>query len=208
MDDVLSLINTYSPDLLLLQEATSAVDGLHRAGGRYIRHLMPGRSNGLAAWSAQGFRHLDTLHLPLGLRWDLRPPQSKPGRQRIALILEFAGIQIANVHLDHGQRSNRRQLRHIVAAHAGVDLIIGDFNTVGSVRLAGFADVGPRSVTHMAKGFLPLRLDRCLSRGVVPVTTRALQRGLSDHRPILIDCIEAPISEIAFIRSGPTAEYF
>jgi endonuclease/exonuclease/phosphatase family metal-dependent hydrolase len=187
LDDVLSLIDAYAPDLLLLQEATSAIDGLERAGGSYVSRLMPNRSNGLAAWSAQGFRHLATVDLPPGLAWDLRPPESKPGRHRIALILEFAGIQIANVHLDHGQRSNRRQLRHIVASHPGVDVIVGDFNAVGPARLAGFSDVGPRAVTHMAKGILPLRLDRCLTRTLVPVTARALPRGRSDHRPILME---------------------
>jgi endonuclease/exonuclease/phosphatase family metal-dependent hydrolase len=187
LDDVLSLIDLYAPDLLLMQEVTSAIDGLQGAGGTYVRRLMPSRSNGLAAWSAQGFKHLATLTLPPGLTWDLRPPQSKPGRQRIALILEFAGVEIANVHLDHGQRSSRRQLRHIVAAHPGVDLILGDFNVVGPVRLAGFSDVGPRSVTHMAKGLVPLRLDRCLTRGLVPVSASALPRGRSDHRPILME---------------------
>jgi endonuclease/exonuclease/phosphatase family metal-dependent hydrolase len=187
LDDVLSLVDTYAPDLLLLQEATLVIDGLEKSGGTYLRRLMPGRSNGLAAWSPHGFRHVDTLNLPPGLKWDLRPPWSPSGRTRIALILEFAGLQIANVHLDHGQRSNRRQLRHIVAAHPGVDLILGDFNTAGPARLAGFSDVGPRSVTHMAKGILPFRLDRCLARGVAVVTARALQSGRSDHRPILIE---------------------
>jgi endonuclease/exonuclease/phosphatase family metal-dependent hydrolase len=187
LDDVLSIIKAHSPDLLLLQEATAAIDGLRDSGGTYIHRLMPGRSNGLAAWSARGLRHLDTLNLPPGLKWDLRPPFSKPGRQRIALILEFEGIQIANVHLDHGQRSNRRQLRHIVTAHPAVGLILGDFNTVGPIRLAGFSDVGPRSVTHIAKGILPLRLDRCLTRGLVPLHATALQPGPSDHRPILME---------------------
>jgi endonuclease/exonuclease/phosphatase (EEP) superfamily protein YafD len=185
--DVLGLIETYSPDLLLLQEATSAIDGLEKAGGSYVRHFMPNRSNGLAAWSAHGFKHLATLNLPPGLKWDLRPPRLRSGRQRIALILEFGGIQIANVHLDHGQRSNRRQLRHIVSTHPLVDLIVGDFNAVGPVRLAGFSDIGPRSMTHMANGVLPVRLDRCLARGLVPVAARALQRGQSDHRPILVE---------------------
>ncbi len=187
LDDVLRLIEAHSPDILLMQEATSVVDGLERIGGSYIRHLMPNRSNGLAAWSAQGFRHIATLTLPPGLKWDLRPPQTKWGRPRIALILEFAGVQIANVHLDHGQRSNRRQLRRIVAAHPGVDLIVGDFNAVGAVRLPGFADVGPRSMTHMASGIVPVRLDRCLARSLVPVTAQALLRGRSDHRPILVE---------------------
>jgi endonuclease/exonuclease/phosphatase family metal-dependent hydrolase len=187
LEDVLGLIETYSPDLLLLQEATSAIDRIEMDGDSYTRCLMPSRSNGLAAWSAKGFRHVDTVHLPPGLKWDLRPPHYRSGRQRIALILEFEGIQIANVHLDHGQRSNRQQLRHIVAAHPAVDLILGDFNAVGPVRLAGFSDVGPRSVTHMAKGILPLRLDRCLARGPVPVTARSLQRGRSDHCPILVE---------------------
>ncbi|MCB8883907.1 endonuclease/exonuclease/phosphatase family protein [Acidisoma cellulosilytica] len=186
--DVLSLIASQSQDLLLLQEATSAIDGLQNLGGSYIRCLMPGRLNGLAAWSAAGFLHVDTLSLPPGSKWDLRPIRPKWGRPRIALILEASGIQIANVHLDHGQRCNRRQLRHIVQAHPGVDVIMGDFNMVGRTRLAGFADVGPRGVTHMARGFAPFRLDRCLSRRPVsPNSGRALPRGPSDHRPIVID---------------------
>ena len=187
LGDVLSLVAAHSPDLLLLQEATAAIDGLREIGGTYIRCVMPGRSNGLAAWSDKGFRHLDTLSLPPGLTWDLRPPHYKAGRRRVALILSFAGLQIANVHLDHGQRSNRRQLRHIVDVYPHVDLIMGDFNTLGPARLPGFSDVGPRAATHVAKGFLPLRLDRCLSRTLSPSSATALPRGPSDHRPVLVD---------------------
>ncbi|MCB8876868.1 endonuclease/exonuclease/phosphatase family protein [Acidisoma silvae] len=187
LGDVLGLIERQRPDLLLLQEATAAIDGLAKIGGTYHRSLMPGRANGLAAWSAQGFRLLDTLNLPPGLAWDLRPLRSRPGRSRIALVLEFQAIQIANVHLDHGQRSNRRQLRHIAETYPGIGLIMGDFNAVGAARPHGFSDIGPRRITHMARGVVPFRLDRCLSRTLVPMTATALPYGPSDHRPIVID---------------------
>ena len=187
LGDVLGLIERQRPDLLLLQEATAAIDGLAKIGRTYHRSLMPGRANGLAAWSAKGFRLLDTLNLPPGLKWDLRPLRSRPGRPRIALVLEFQTIQIANVHLDHGQRSNRRQLRHIAETYPGIGLIMGDFNTVGAARPHGLSDIGPRRITHMARGVLPFRLDRCLSRNLAPITATALPYGPSDHRPIVID---------------------
>lgn len=65
--------------------------------------------------------------------------------------------------------------------------MIGDFNALGTLSLPGFADVGPRCATHRVKGLVPLRLDRCLIRGLRCTNSALLAYGKSDHRPILMD---------------------
>jgi len=52
--------------------------------------------------------------------------------------------------------------------------------------LPGFHDVGPKEKTHRMLDRLPLRLDRCLVRGVNRLEARALPRFGSDHRPISV----------------------
>jgi endonuclease/exonuclease/phosphatase (EEP) superfamily protein YafD len=52
--------------------------------------------------------------------------------------------------------------------------------------LPGFRDVGPRRFTHMCQDVLPLRLDRCIVRGLVCKASAVLPRGTSDHRPITV----------------------
>lgn len=66
-------------------------------------------------------------------------------------------------------------------------MITGDFNALGSTRVAGFEDVGPRTATHIAKGIVPVRIDHCLTRKIKAIRAEALARGKSDHRPILMD---------------------
>jgi endonuclease/exonuclease/phosphatase (EEP) superfamily protein YafD len=46
--------------------------------------------------------------------------------------------------------------------------------------------VGPREHTHIAGDVVPLRIDRCLVRGVACLEARALLREASDHRPIVV----------------------
>ncbi len=53
--------------------------------------------------------------------------------------------------------------------------------------LPGFRDVGPREPTHVARNIVPVRLDRCLVRGLSCADARALERGASDHRPIALE---------------------
>jgi len=48
------------------------------------------------------------------------------------------------VHLSHGQFLNQWQLMHIANALDGPAAIVGDYNAVGPIKLAGFRDVGPR----------------------------------------------------------------
>lgn len=105
----------------------------------------------------------------------------------LALVVRVKNLCFANVHLDHGQLANRRQIRHLVAARVGIDVVAGDFNALGSMHLPGFEDVGPRSATHFVKGVVPVRIDRCLVRNMVATRVEALAPGKSDHRPILID---------------------
>lgn len=179
LHDVARLIEQQHPDLLLMQEATEAMDGLPSLlGGHYHRAVLPGRVHGLAAWSP--------ARLPAGTPSVMRLP-SGAIVQRVCQILEFEQFTVANVHLSHGQVLNRRQLRRIAGVLPARAAILGDFNLVGPTFLPGFRDVGPREPTHIAGDMMPLRIDRCVVRGLVCHAARALDRGASDHRPISVE---------------------
>lgn len=179
LHDVARLIERQHPDLLLMQEATEAMDGLPSLlGGHYHRAVLPGRVHGLAAWSP--------ARLPAGTPSVLRLP-SGAIVQRVCQILEFDHFTVANVHLSHGQVLNRRQLRRIAGVLPARAAILGDFNLVGPTFLPGFRDVGPREPTHIAGDMIPFRIDRCVVRGLVCHAARALDRGASDHRPISVE---------------------
>ena len=69
LNDVVSLIEQEQPDLMLMQEATLAMDALpHRIGGAYVRVPLTGRVHGLAMWMPKlpDNRSL-SLHLPRGI---------------------------------------------------------------------------------------------------------------------------------------------
>ena len=179
LGDVARLIERQTPDLLLMQEATEEIDGLpFLLGGHYHRASLPGRLHGLAAWSP--------ARLPAGTPSVLRLP-SGAIVQRVCQILEFEAFTVANVHLSHGQVLNRRQLRRIAGVLPHRAAILGDFNLVGPTFLPGFRDVGPREPTHIAGDMMPLRIDRCVARGLHCSSARALDRGASDHRPIIVE---------------------
>lgn len=190
--DLGRLVERHRPDLLLMQEATEPVDALPATiGGHYVRTAMPGRDHGPAAWSPQPFEAA-AVPLPPATRLDLPMPVFRAVTQRLALLVQCGGLVVANVHLDHGQRANRRQLRHLMGSEPPPDLVIGDTNALGRTRLPGFDDVGPRQMTHRAYGVVPLRLDRCLARGLRPAAVRTLEFGRSDHRPILLEFAAGP----------------
>jgi endonuclease/exonuclease/phosphatase (EEP) superfamily protein YafD len=178
LDDVVRLIRREQPDLLLMQEATQEMDGLaRRMGGQYQRNLMPGRIHGLAVWSPVPLANWPAvLPLPSGAMFD-----------RVCQIVEFGPISVVNVHLSHGQILNRRQLRRIAKVLPYRAAVVGDYNLIGPALLPGFRDVGPREPTHVAGDVVPLRIDRCLVRGVACVEARALLREASDHRPIVVN---------------------
>jgi len=176
LGDVLRLARHGQPDLLLLQEATREMDSLpDYLGGYYARAPLPGRRHGLALWSPRKLPAPRVLKLPSGAVV-----------QRVCQIINVDGIGIANVHLSHGQLLNRRQLRHIAEHLPDHAAILGDFNLVGPCLLQGFADVGPREPTHRCADVLPLRLDRCLIRGLACDATATLHGDNSDHRPIMV----------------------
>jgi len=180
-EHVAKLIRTYHPDLLLLQEATEEIAALPAlVGGHFFRHPMQKRIYGLAAWSPHSFPRTSALRLPASVLPGRVPP-------RIAQIVKFNGISFANVHLSHGQFLNRFQLHHIAYALEGPAAIIGDFNAVGPIRVPEFRDVGPRKRTHKASNIVSLRLDRCLTRDVRCLGARVLEKGPSDHHPILLE---------------------
>jgi endonuclease/exonuclease/phosphatase (EEP) superfamily protein YafD len=179
--DVAALIERYRPDLFLMQEATEELGALpEMVGGHFVREPMHGRIYGLVAWSPNPFPAPHALPLPVSTMPGRVPP-------RIAQIIRVGGIRFANVHLSHGQFLNRWQLLHIVRSLSGPAAIIGDFNAVGPIKLAGFQDVGPRQSTVSAGNILAFRVDRCMARGLVCAEARVLARGPSDHHPIVLD---------------------
>jgi endonuclease/exonuclease/phosphatase family metal-dependent hydrolase len=107
--------------------------------------------------------------------------------RRMAQIVKFHGISFANVHLSHGQFLNRFQLAHIANALEGPAVIMGDFNAVGPIVMPDFRDIGPRQWTHKSANVVSLRLDRCMGREVRCVHAAVLDKGPSDHHPILLE---------------------
>jgi endonuclease/exonuclease/phosphatase (EEP) superfamily protein YafD len=182
VEDVAAVIDAQSPDLLLMQEATAEIRVLPEiAGGHIYREPLPGRIYGLAAWSPEPLPEPRALPLPVSPIPGCFPP-------RLAQLVRHEGVTFANVHLSHGQFLNRRQLMRIAAAlSSGPAAVIGDFNAVGPTFLRGFRDVGPREPTHVAQNVLPFRLDRCLVNGLDCTDCGALDRGASDHRPIVLE---------------------
>jgi endonuclease/exonuclease/phosphatase family metal-dependent hydrolase len=175
IENVVALANRHQPNLLLLQEATADMDSLpHRLGGHYARIVLPGRHHGLAAWSLQPL-HSPATSLTLQRGLIVR---------RVCQIIDLGPFAVANVHLSHGQMLNRRQLRRIAAALPAHAAILGDCNMVGAPLLPGFRDVGARQPTHRMQNMIPLRLDRCFTRGLHCISAEVLDQGASDHRPI------------------------
>ncbi len=185
LDDVLRLIERQQPELLLMQEATREIDALPtRLGGHYWRAPLPGRIHGLGIWSPRAGLHPPTvLRLPTGAMVD-----------RVCQILQLPDFAVANVHLSHGQMLNRRQLGRIAKALPAHAAVLGDFNLVGPTLMRGFRDVGPREKTHRSLDLLPLRLDRCMVRGMICSGAEALHRHTSDHRPIVVHLERAVMS--------------
>jgi endonuclease/exonuclease/phosphatase family metal-dependent hydrolase len=186
VEDVARLVKSHRPDLLLLQEATEDIAALPTlVGGHFFRHAMDRRIYGLAAWSPHSFPQTTALRLPASVLPGRVPP-------RHAQLVRFRGINFANVHLSHGQFLNRWQLLHIASALEGPAAIIGDFNAVGPTALPGFRDIGPRRRTHRSANIVALRLDRCLARNIAALDSHVLERGASDHHPIVLDLAVTP----------------
>jgi endonuclease/exonuclease/phosphatase (EEP) superfamily protein YafD len=176
LDDVAHLVRHEQPDLLLMQETTERIDALPTIlGGYYERVLQPGRVHGLAYWSP--------VALPAAQIIDLQPGAMF---RRVSQVIDLGPFSVANVHLSHGQVLNRRQLRRVAEYLPARAAVLGDYNLVGPCLLPGFRDVGPREHTHRSLDMLPLRLDRCLVRGLVCGAVQALHRSTSDHRPIVV----------------------
>jgi endonuclease/exonuclease/phosphatase (EEP) superfamily protein YafD len=176
LSDVVDLVERERPDLLLMQEATHEMDGLPgRLGGHYARAPLPGRIHGVAMWSRRRLPDPIVLPLPAGALV-----------HRVCQIIDLGEFGVANVHLSHGQVLNRRQLRTIARVLPHRAAVLGDYNLLGPALLPGFHDVGPRAPTHVMGEIVPIRIDRCLARGLVCSGARVLPRSTSDHRPILV----------------------
>ena len=179
--DVALLIEQQRPDLLLMQEATEDLASLPAmVGGSFFREPMHGRIYGLAVWSPHKLAPPRRLALPVSTMPGHVPP-------RVAQIVRVGNISFANVHLSHGQFLNRWQLLHIARSLEGPAAVVGDYNAVGPIGVPGLRDVGPRQPTHLASNIIALRLDRCMVRGLRCTSARVLERGPSDHRPILLE---------------------
>ena len=175
--DVMQVVSRWSPDLMLMQEATHEIDRLvERIGGYYARSPLPGRRHGIATWSRLRFA-AEPLDLPLPAGTLVR---------RVCQIVTLADLAFANVHLSHGQILNRRQLRRIARHLPPRAAVLGDFNLVGPPLLPGFRDVGPRDPTHRMVDLVPLRIDRCLTRGLTCEDATRLPLQGSDHHPIMV----------------------
>lgn len=191
VEDVAALVERHHPDLIFLQEATEEMADLPAlVGGYFFREPMEGRIYGLAVWSPH----------PLLRPYALRLPASQvPGRvpPRVAQVVQLGGVAFANVHLSHGQFLNRWQLVHVANALDGPAAIVGDYNAVGPIKLAGFKDVGPRQSTHSPNEIISFRLDRCMARGLRCSYARVLARGSSDHHPISLKLDTLPSVQVS-----------
>ncbi len=197
VEDVAALIEQHRPDLLLLQEATEELAELPtRVGGCFFREPLDGRIYGLAVWSPHPLAPPYALPLPASQVPGCVPP-------RVAQIVHWDGVAFANVHLSHGQLLNRWQLRHIANALDGPAAVVGDYNAIGPIKLAGFKDIGPRQSTHSPTNVISFRLDRCMARGLRCSYARVLARGPSDHHPIRLDLDVLPGVRVSD-RSGTT----
>jgi endonuclease/exonuclease/phosphatase family metal-dependent hydrolase len=177
IDDVTHLIERERPDLMLMQEATREIDHLpNRIGGYYARSPLPGRIHGVACWSPTAFRNPPSV-------WPLQPGALI---RRVCQVVDCGEFAVANVHLSHGQMLNRRQLRLIAERLPARGAVLGDYNLVGPALLRGFRDVGPREPTHRMADMVPIRLDRCLVRGLECHAAEILPHRPSDHHPIKV----------------------
>ena len=177
LEEVIRLVHREQPDLLLMQEATQDFDALPaRLGGTYARAPLPGRIHGPAVWSPT----------PLPIPPLIVALPSGSIVHRVCQVLDLGGFGVANVHLSHGQVLNRRQLRRIACVLPPHAAVLGDFNLLGPALLPGFRDVGPRQPTHVMGDLVPIRIDRCLVRGLACTDTAVLPRGRSDHCPIMV----------------------
>jgi len=177
-----ALIEAERPDLLLMQESKSNLAELVEVVGGHFHFLpLPKRVYGLGAWTPHVIDEPGFVELP---------SSNLPGRvpPRLAQLLRVKAIDFANVHLSHGQLLNRRQLRTAADRLHGPAAIIGDYNAVGQIRLAGFHDAGPRERTHKFR----TRLDRCFVRQLHCNHPTVLDRGPSDHHPIRMELSPAP----------------
>lgn len=197
VEDVAKLVKSHHPDLLLLQECTEDIISLPSlVGGHFFRHPMQSRIYGLAAWSPHALPQSTAIRLPYSILPGRVPP-------RLAQIIAVGGMTIANVHLSHGQFLNRFQLRHIMEQLQGPAAIIGDFNAVGPVGFQGFSDIGPRQRTHRAGKIVALRLDRCIARGLVCSASEVLDKGPSDHHPMVLDMKVDAAFRVANLEDSP-----
>ena len=155
------------------------MDGLtEHVGGQYLRTPMPGRIHGLAVWSPVPLRARPLVRaLPSGAMFD-RVCQDR-GRIRTdhrcerASLARTAAQPATTAERREGAAISRRRRRGLQPDQSGAPA------RLSRCRL-------PRKSTHVAGDVVPLRIDRCLVRGVTCLGASALLREASDHRPIMV----------------------
>lgn len=181
LKEILALLDSTQADILLLQEArffTSQI--LQEKGGFYHRAPLKYYRHGSACWSRFPFlTEPCTLPLPSGSIVERHA-------QIIRFSLQNKVFSIGNLHLSHRQFLNRQQLRTTSASLGEYGILMGDFNMVGPSMIKDFEDIGPYQPTHKMMNFLPLRLDRCLIKGLIKEDIKKLPRFGSDHHPIMV----------------------
>jgi hypothetical protein len=180
--DVAALLERERPDVLLMQKSPSTWTCCRRRCPATIT-ACPGP----AASTARGLEphNFATPHiLPL-------PASRCPGRlpQRRSQI-----VQVGRHHLRQRPSQPRPAAQPPPAAahrRRPARQAVGDHRRLQRGRSQpdpGFADVGPREVTHFGGDVVPFRLDRCLAHclGLHASPARSISAP-SDHKPIVLD---------------------
>ena len=182
VEDIARLVKSHHPDLLFLQEATEEVTALPGlVGGHFFRHAMDRRIYGLAAWSPHPFPQTTALRLPASVLPGRVPPRhaqlvqfrrhqlcqcasvARPIPQSLAVA---AYRQRAGGSRRHYRRFQRRRDRPCCPAFA----------------------ISGRAAAPIAPPISSIcRLDRCLARDIARHGVQVLERGASDHHPIVLD---------------------
>ena len=120
--DIAYLVGRHRPDLALLQEARTATDALPGLlGGHFVRKAMPRRDHGLAAWSPCPFRDQSGWSFRKLVSSTCQSQSFGPLLPRLVLVVRLGTMQVATVHLGHGQRANRRHFRQLLDRQPWLD---------------------------------------------------------------------------------------
>ena len=177
-----------------MQEVTPAHGrAAAKVPGHYHRLPWPGRIHGLGGLEPAQFR--DAAHAAVARLAPARPPAAAGAARSCRSARSLSPMSICRTASCSTAASS---LRIAAALHGKPSAIIGDYNAVGPSLIPGFADVGPREVTHFGGNVVPFRLDRCLAHSLACTFAGTLDFGPSDHKPIVLDL------QVAEAREAPS----